>query len=84
MKMILQIIPCKTELYARYKHGDGEFRTRVICLALVEEKSGHETYRRVVGMDMSEYEISLVEKSMNFIGYADKTSNEKQAEIPTP
>ena len=77
--MILQIIPCATELYARYKQDDGEFQTRVVCLALVEEKVGNETYRRVVGMDWCGGEISSVESNANFLGYADKPSNDDSA-----
>jgi hypothetical protein len=73
--MILQIIPCSSELYARFKQGDGEFQSRVICLALVEEKEGSEIYRRVVGMDWCEGEISSVETNANFLGYSDKQDN---------
>lgn len=70
--MIIQIIPCSTELYARFKQGDGEFTTRIVCMALVEETEGGITYRSVVGMDACDDVISAVEGNVNFLGYTDE------------
>ncbi len=71
--MILQIIPCTHDLYACYKGENGTIsHVKVICLALVEEKDGDETVRRVVGMSHCEDEIESVEDFDNFIEYVEK------------
>lgn len=74
--MIVQIIPCTSELYAEYREGNKTFTNRIVCLALIEHDADPEEgegdnrkYCEVVGMDVCDTEISKCDGNSNFVGY---------------
>lgn len=82
MKTIIQIIPIAHDLYAEYKQDGGNFTSKIVCLALMEEKKEDGLYRWVQGMDWCGGEISGVESNRNFLSYVDKPSNDKLSGHP--
>ena len=82
---IIQLIPCATELWAQYSTDDAglgrdtplqhRMESRVLCLALIEEKfsPNGKTYQRIVGVSFAGNEIYLVEEDSNFLAYSEES-----------
>ena len=78
---IIQLIPCATELWAQHSNDESglgrsaplEYRmeSRVLCLALVEERLCGT--RRIVGVSFAGNEIYPVEEDSNFLEYSEQS-----------